>query len=53
LRWWLLHRELPELYRTAFKRNDIPRLSNVSIFCDTDNTGSKSVAYFGTIELRR
>lgn len=51
--WFNEEVNLLEVYRTAFKRNDNPHLSNISIFCDTDNTGSKSVAYFGTIELLR
>ena len=51
--WFSEEVNLLELYRTAFKRNDSPRLSNIAIFCDTDNTGAKSVAYFGTIDLRQ
>jgi Protein of unknown function (DUF3047) len=52
-RWFAEKVNLMDLYRTATKRTDTPRLTNLAIFCDTDDTGGKSVAYFGKAELSR
>jgi hypothetical protein len=49
--WFSEKVNLLELYRTATKRTDTPRLINLSVFCDTDDTGAKSIAYFGNVEL--
>jgi hypothetical protein len=51
--WFTEKVNLLDLYRTATKLADTPRLINLSIFCDTDDTGAKSIAYFGKVELRR
>jgi Protein of unknown function (DUF3047) len=51
--WFKERVNLLDLYRSASKRTDNPRLKYISIFCDTDDTGAKSVAYFSGAELRR
>lgn len=51
--WFNEKVSLLELYRTSAKRSDAPRLKYISIFCDTDDTGAKSVAYFANVELRK
>ena len=45
--------DLLEIYRHISKRNDRPQLRQIAIFCDTDDTGGRSVAYFGTISLSK
>ena len=42
---------LLELYRFATKREDVGRLKYISVFCDTDDTKSRSIAYVGKTEL--
>lgn len=49
--WFTEKVNLLDLYRTATKRTDTPTLINIAIFCDTDDTGGTSVAYFGKVEL--
>jgi hypothetical protein len=44
---------LLQLYRTATNRTDTPRLINISIFCDSDDTGAESIAYFGNVRLEK
>jgi hypothetical protein len=51
--WFDEQVNLIELYRTATGLTDTPRLINIAIFCDTDDTGSKSTAYFGTVKLQK
>jgi hypothetical protein len=51
--WFNEKVDLLELYRTAFKLSDTGRLINISIFCDTDDTGSKSIAYFANVRLQK
>ncbi len=43
---------LMEIYREVFGRDDFPILKSIGVFCDTDNTGSRSVAYFTEVEMR-
>jgi hypothetical protein len=52
-KWFNEKVNLLDLYRTATKTNDAPRLINLSIFCDTDDTGTKSIAYFGKVEIAK
>jgi hypothetical protein len=52
-RWFKETVNLLELYQTAFKRTDIGRLINISIFCDTDDTAAKSIAYFADVKLEK
>jgi len=42
---------LMEVYRDVFGRNDYPILKSIGVFCDSDNTGSRSVAYFTDVEM--
>jgi Protein of unknown function (DUF3047) len=51
--WFNEKVNLLDLYRTATTLTDAPHLINIAIFCDTDDTGSKSIAYFGNVELER
>lgn len=51
--WFSEKLNLLDLYKTATKRTDTPRLSNIAIFCDTDDTGTKSTAYFGNVTLTK
>ena len=44
---------LLQLYQTATKRSDTPRLKYISIFCDTDDTKTSSVAYFSDVKLAK
>jgi Protein of unknown function (DUF3047) len=44
---------LLDLYHTATKRTDTPHLLNIAIFCDTDDTGAKSIAYFSDVALEK
>lgn len=39
--------DLIAIYRKASGRTDTPRLTQVAIFCDSDETGSSSIAYTG------
>jgi hypothetical protein len=52
-KWFNEKVNLLDLYRTATKRTDPPRLINLSIFCDTDDTKTKSIAYFGKVEMTK
>jgi hypothetical protein len=52
-RWFDEKVNLLDLYRTATKRNDTPHLINIAIFCDTDDTGAKSIAYFSKVALEK
>jgi len=44
---------LMEIYREVFGRDDYPILKSIGIFCDSDNTGARSIAYFSDVEMRR
>lgn len=50
-RWFNEKVNLLDLYHTATGRSDDARLINIAIFCDTDDTGTQSVADFGKVEL--
>jgi hypothetical protein len=43
---------LMDIYRTVFGRDDYPILKSIGVFCDTDNTGARSIAYFSDVEMR-
>lgn len=45
--------DLWQLYRVTSGRKDRARLTRVAIFCDSDDTGLQSRAFFGKIILRR
>lgn len=43
--------DLLGIYRTTTKRTDTPRVKFISIFCDSDDTKTSSIAYFGKVWL--
>ena len=45
--------DLLEIYRKISERGDRPHTEIIALFCDTDDTGTSSVAYFGDIALRK
>jgi hypothetical protein len=45
--------DLLRLYREVSGRNDNPRITMIAIFCDSDDTKTRSLAHFGNIELRQ
>lgn len=51
--WFEEKVNLLDLYRTATERTDTPHLVNIAIFCDTDDTGASSVAYFSKVMLEK
>ncbi len=52
-KWFDQDVNLLDLYHTATGRTDNARLINLAVFCDTDDTGTSSVAYFGSISLHK
>jgi Protein of unknown function (DUF3047) len=52
-KWFDEKVHLLDLYHTATKRTDTPHLINIAIFCDTDDTGAKSIAYFSNVALEK
>lgn len=42
---------LMQIYRDVTKRDDYPLLKSIGLFCDSDNTGSRSVAYITDVEM--
>ena len=42
---------LMQIYRDVFGRDDYPILKSIGVFCDSDNTGSRSVAYFTDVDM--
>lgn len=45
--------DLLDLYRKTMKRDDRPRLKELAVFCDSDNTKTSSIAYVGPVTLSR
>ena len=43
---------LMQVYWDVTGRNDYPMIKSIGIFCDSDDTKTRSVAYFSDIELR-
>lgn len=43
--------DLLELYRTFTRRTDTPRLTFLAVFCDSDDTGDRSIAYTSSVRL--
>jgi hypothetical protein len=52
-RWFDEKVNVLELYHIATGRMDAPHLMSIAIFCDTDNTGTSSSAYFGKVSLEK
>ena len=48
-RWFEERVDLLKIYRETSKRGDTPRVKFIGIFCDTDDTKTSSVAYFGKV----
>lgn len=51
-RWRDERADLLEIYRTISKRSDVPRLTSIGVFCDSDNTRQKTVAFIGETRLQ-
>jgi len=45
--------DLLQMYRDVTGHRDSPTLTSIAIFCDSDNTGADSIAYFSTVRLLR
>ena len=43
--------DLLAMYKAISKRSDTPHLRFLGIFCDSDNTGSRSIAYTSSVRL--
>jgi len=43
---------LMQIYRDITGRDDFPLLKSIGIFCDSDNTRTRSIAYFSEVEMR-
>ncbi len=52
-KWQAQSVDLLDIYRTASGLHDKPRLKTIAIFCDSDNTGGHSVAYFTNVVMRK
>jgi hypothetical protein len=52
-RWHREQVDLAELYRELWGDPTGARLSELALFCDTDQTGAESVAYFSDVRLAR
>ncbi|MCP5081266.1 MAG: DUF3047 domain-containing protein [Alphaproteobacteria bacterium] len=52
-RWHQEQIDLLEIYRATTKREDMPKVKLIAIFCDSDDTGGNSVAYFSNVRLRK
>ena len=52
-RWVSEEVDLRELFKTVSGREDDGRLTLMALFCDSDETLTSSIAYFGKIELRK
>ena len=50
-RWIEEKVDLLSIYRETTKRIDTPRVTLIAIFCDSDDTKTSSVAYFGKVWL--
>lgn len=50
-RWHEEKVDLLKIYREITKRSDTPRVKFISVFCDSDDTKTSSVAYFGRVWL--
>jgi len=51
--WWHEEVDLQAIYRKATGRTDDARTTLVAIFCDSDETGTRSVAYFADVALSK
>lgn len=51
-RWFDEKLDLREIYRTIWKDGEQPRLTHIAVFCDSDETDTRSVAWFSHITLQ-
>jgi len=52
-RWHRQRVDLRDLYREVWGDPQGARLTEIALFCDTDETGAHSIAYFGPITVHR
>ncbi len=52
-KWQAQTVDLLDIYRKATGLQDKPRLKTLAVFCDSDNTGGHSVAYFTDVVMRK
>ncbi len=50
-RWYRQEVNLLDIYRRTSGRDDTPAIKLIAIFCDSDDTGGRSVAYFSDVRL--
>lgn len=50
-RWWHEEVDLRAIYRKATGRTDAASTTQIAIFCDSDETDTRSVAYFSDVAL--
>lgn len=51
-RWRDQSVDLLAMYRTITRRTDSPRLTFLAVFCDSDNTATRGIAYTSSVRLR-
>ncbi len=51
--WQAQELDLMDIYREITGRDDYPLLTRAGLLCDSDNTGSRSVAFITDVELRQ
>ena len=51
-RWFEERLDLQKIYREIWQDGEQPRLTHIAVFCDSDETGTRSVAWFSHITLR-
>ncbi len=44
--------DLMKIYREVFGRDDYPILKTIGLICDSDNTGSRSLAYITDVQMQ-
>jgi hypothetical protein len=52
-RWHAEQVDLLDLYRATSKRDDNPVVKSIGIFCDSDETGTRSVAFVSNVQLQK
>ncbi len=52
-RWIEEKVDLLAIYRETTKRSDTPRVRFIAVFCDSDDTKTSSIAYFGKVWLAK
>jgi hypothetical protein len=52
-RWLAQEVDMRQLYRELWGEPGGARLVEIALFCDTDQTGARSVAYFSSVRVNR